>query len=1204
METPVGSTFDLRLFPNVELPVKVLRRWNDGASVRTAMSLVGYPDRDYFYFSSAPTGGQGLVEIPSRNLAYEIEARPGEPAAVREWLFSDRVCASPGPEQVSAERGLPKPSVSHDPEGERAIRGIDPADVPQLQSRPGSPNVFYLDFDGANVSGTAWVNGGQILAPAAEMTPNQIRLAWERVCRDFEPFDVNITTIPAVYDAASETNRITCIVTANDAAARGAGGVAYLNSFKMPESSGMKICWAFIDDDSKNTAEVISHELGHTLSLTHDGREAFRGAPREEYYAGHGSGITSWAPIMGVGYSVNLVQWSQGEYYRANNPEDDLAAIGQRLTYLAPSHGGTLATATEVTNALSTGLIGEGLLLRATNSEVFAISNFPSGLHTVELVPGRNGNVDARLEILNANGSTNKDLNPQDFLGAKSFFKQAAITNIYFRVSPAGRGQPVTNFGKTGYEDGYSPYGSLGQYRLFYRRLVEFPDAFSVTSPAGVRISQPLFIPYVIQGEDQLIRTSGVSTFRTNNIVILGTTNTIITETLFRTNVYSNSLISLHPSLLRTNGLVLDPVTGLLAGSASTNFILHLSNNLTVAVSNRTILRTNRFAIEHVTVITNNGSDTNYFRASNGLAATTNFGVPTLLTTFTNTNALRLVFTRLAPVTFTNTVMGAYDTNRLPRTNALGLVYGYRLPSVPANGTLTNLDGTNALISTSPLATVLEVSLRAPSADLEMWSPHALNFVVSKTNPLAGTFGFVTNPAAIPTTATNLRFGDATPLVVTNTGGSRVTFVASSGGQIIFSNHPLNPSVKIPYFLATAGNSSSTVTATLAATATSAATPVDHVIQLTQAPSSVVMRGLLANGSWTNTNPAWTTVPLEAFSTSGARVDFSTTNPNLLVVNRTQLRMLAPGTGQVVATAVYQNTNNYLPATPVTSTVVVAWPIPSSAPVFASTNRRDGRVGETFSHLLLARSNTNAFPVTFRATNLPPGLSFDGSNRISGVPSQAGWFRMELTASNVGGIATNILTTAIAPSASFSVTNTNAWSYWVALGTGTNTNGAYTLANLPAGIGLSTNTSDSGPPVLVLSNGNQDVSTTNWFAGNRTLSIQFSNGLTHVTSAISLNVRPPAPGLSWTSTAEGVLLRTLSASGTVTPSALTNIPGYPLAYWAVGLPRAADKSHQRSCHRLPIYGGAANRANLGFQCGRPIQRGGGVLGGGRGREPP
>ena len=87
---------------------------------------------------------------------------------------------------------------------------------------------------------------------------------------------------------------------------------------------------------AKNIAEAASHEAGHNVGLSHDGTASVG------YYAGHGA----WAPIMGVGYSKAISQWSKGEYSGANNKEDDFAVIGQNgLALRADDHGnGTDAT--------------------------------------------------------------------------------------------------------------------------------------------------------------------------------------------------------------------------------------------------------------------------------------------------------------------------------------------------------------------------------------------------------------------------------------------------------------------------------------------------------------------------------------------------------------------------------------------------------------------------------------------------------------------------------------------------------------------------------------------------------------------------------------------------------------------------------------------------------------------------------------------
>ena len=69
-----------------------------------------------------------------------------------------------------------------------------------------------------------------------------------------------------------------------------------------------------------------SHEFGHTFNLRHDGDTSQTGSSGV-YYAGHGTGVTSWGPIMGAPFTASVVQWSKGQYLNANNTEDDVATI-------------------------------------------------------------------------------------------------------------------------------------------------------------------------------------------------------------------------------------------------------------------------------------------------------------------------------------------------------------------------------------------------------------------------------------------------------------------------------------------------------------------------------------------------------------------------------------------------------------------------------------------------------------------------------------------------------------------------------------------------------------------------------------------------------------------------------------------------------------------------------------------------------------
>jgi hypothetical protein len=47
--------------------------------------------------------------------------------------------------------------------------------------------------------------------------------------------------------------------------------------------------------DHSTLADVITQEAGHMFGLAHDGLD-----DGVEYYSGHGTGATSWGPVMGA----------------------------------------------------------------------------------------------------------------------------------------------------------------------------------------------------------------------------------------------------------------------------------------------------------------------------------------------------------------------------------------------------------------------------------------------------------------------------------------------------------------------------------------------------------------------------------------------------------------------------------------------------------------------------------------------------------------------------------------------------------------------------------------------------------------------------------------------------------------------------------------------------------------------------------------
>jgi hypothetical protein len=346
-------------------------------------------------------------------------------------------------------------------------------DTFKLHSRPTANHVIYLDFDGHVTSGTLWntqfTNGNSFTTPAFDTNGNtgsfsdaeleRIQLIFQRVMEDFSPFDVDVTTEFPGLERLRNTGGadtqwgIRVVIGGDGAWFGGGGGVAYLRSFDWNSDTP---CFVFEDNlangNEKYTTEAISHEVGHTLELSHDGRTS----PAEEYYEGHGSGVTGWAPIMGVGYYRELSQWSKGEYPSANNPEDDLDLITTRngFGYRADDHGNTRATASSAT-VNGSSVTGAGVIERRTDFDYFKFTA-GAGNITISISPFvRSPNLDILAELYDSAGTLLTSSNPAALLTASISYNASAQAEFFLKIDGVGR---------TDISPGYTDYGSLGQF--------------------------------------------------------------------------------------------------------------------------------------------------------------------------------------------------------------------------------------------------------------------------------------------------------------------------------------------------------------------------------------------------------------------------------------------------------------------------------------------------------------------------------------------------------------------------------------------------------------------------------------------------------------------------------------------------------------------------------------------------------------------
>lgn len=374
-----------------------------------------------------------------------------------------------------------------------------PDDVFALASRPGADRTIHLDFDGATHSGTGWRGGETIVSPAysvdgdrttlTEAERAQVHLAWRVVAEDFAPFDVNVTTRAPEPSALTRSSRLdetygmAVVVTPSNAVGAGCscGGMAYVGVLGNPDANAYQPAWVFTDGSGTggdDVGQAISHEVGHTFGLVHDGTA-------EATYA---RGAKGWAPIMGSSYDRRASQWSSGEYAGADNTEDDVAVIASLAPVVADDHADTAAGATPV----ALGAPATGVLASRTDLDAFAFS--ASGPTTLGVWgPPGVGNLDVRLTVLDAGGGTVAVVDPVADTAVDDSL--AAVWTADLPSTPATWTAVVdgTGHGDPREPGRYSDYGSLGAYTVTLTRtedpvppVVGMPtDPDTPTSPTG-----------------------------------------------------------------------------------------------------------------------------------------------------------------------------------------------------------------------------------------------------------------------------------------------------------------------------------------------------------------------------------------------------------------------------------------------------------------------------------------------------------------------------------------------------------------------------------------------------------------------------------------------------------------------------------------------------------------------------------------------
>ena len=389
----------------------------------------------------------------------------------------------------------------------------------RLHSNPSSTFTIYLDFDGAITEGTNWNNGTGIptlidIAYDRNSNPgvfnnselNQIREIWRLVAEDYAPFDVNVTTEDPGTEALKRTGAdveygIRSIHTSNtNRVCGGCGGVAYIGSF----NSTVDLPAYNFNKGINAGGNTQSHEVGHSVRLAHDGLSS-----GTTYYGGHGSGNTSWGPIMGGPGSRSVKTFSNGDYYNANQQQDDLSRISSLngFTYRQDDHGNTFAAATPLKVNGSTSLSSFGIIEQNTDVDLFSFET-AAGNVSFDVNPhATHENLDIWAGIYDDTGALVAESNPSNNTSASFTDVNLAAGKYFLKVEGVGTHgfynaamDKVFDPGEADYTGpetiipwnvagptGYSDYASVGQFWITGSIQAAATDTVSITPLDAVK---------------------------------------------------------------------------------------------------------------------------------------------------------------------------------------------------------------------------------------------------------------------------------------------------------------------------------------------------------------------------------------------------------------------------------------------------------------------------------------------------------------------------------------------------------------------------------------------------------------------------------------------------------------------------------------------------------------------------------------------
>ncbi|WP_338845623.1 hypothetical protein V8J88_18055 [Massilia sp. W12] len=318
-------------------------------------------------------------------------------------------------------------------------------DVTKLESRPGSPYVFYLNTR-AVMNGSTPLNG---------VSKENMYRAWQSVADQYSMLNMNVTTNRAVYDAAKAANVLrTGILNFVNQDGR---SFAPVHSFGTTSAGTLYRNPSSGFDYGYGIGMTAAHEVGHQMGMLHDG-----GGGDGEYFGGIAA--FQWGPIMGNywrggSWANQLFTWSRGEYTGASNKEDDfnIMTVGEGVPYRADDNVSGKAMVFGASGVIDP-RSNWGQIERNTDSDAFTFKLNSNGVLNLRIDPIEYLRMlDVEATLYNAAGSVVARSN-------LAVHRSAEFVNLQL---PAGAYKLVIQGGAEGTPaNGFSKYGSVGYYAM------------------------------------------------------------------------------------------------------------------------------------------------------------------------------------------------------------------------------------------------------------------------------------------------------------------------------------------------------------------------------------------------------------------------------------------------------------------------------------------------------------------------------------------------------------------------------------------------------------------------------------------------------------------------------------------------------------------------------------------------------------------